>query len=95
MLDIAIPLLEEYSRLPTVPCTALDPFGGAGTVGVVATQLGRDAILCELNEEYCEMSRRRIEKTEFVEFVGREDNLTRDEKLLVAEQISMFPVEVS
>lgn len=39
----------------------LDPFGGAGTVGLVASRLGRDAVLCELNPEYAEMARRRIE----------------------------------
>ena len=38
----------------------LDPFGGAGTVGLVADRLGRDAILCEINAEYAEMSRKRI-----------------------------------
>lgn len=40
--------------------TVLDPFGGAGTVGLVADRLGRDAILIELNEEYADMARRRI-----------------------------------
>jgi len=43
-----------------VPCTVLDPFGGAGTTALVADRLGRDAILCELNAEYAEMARRRI-----------------------------------
>ena len=38
----------------------LDPFGGAGTTGLVADRLGRDAILCELNPTYAEMARRRI-----------------------------------
>jgi DNA modification methylase len=40
--------------------TVLDPFGGAGTTGLVADRLGRNAILCELNPEYAEMARRRI-----------------------------------
>jgi len=44
-----------------VPCTVLDPFGGAGTTGLVADRLGRDAILIELNPEYCEIARKRIE----------------------------------
>ena len=39
----------------------LDPFGGAGTVGLVADRLGRDAILIELNPEYAEIARKRIE----------------------------------
>ncbi len=40
--------------------TVLDPFGGAGTTGLVADRLGRDAILIELNPEYAEMARKRI-----------------------------------
>lgn len=40
--------------------TVLDPFGGAGTVGVVAESLGRNAILCELNPEYIEIAEKRI-----------------------------------
>lgn len=38
----------------------LDPFGGAGTVGLVADRLQRDAILIELNPEYAAMAERRI-----------------------------------
>jgi DNA modification methylase len=45
-----------------VPCVVLDPFGGAGTTGLVADRLGRDAILIELNPEYAAMTRRRIAK---------------------------------
>jgi DNA modification methylase len=40
--------------------TILDPFGGAGTTGLVADRLGRDAILCELNPTYAAMARERI-----------------------------------
>ena len=40
----------------------LDPFSGAGTTGVVAARLGREYIGIELNPEYVEMSRRRIER---------------------------------
>jgi len=40
--------------------TVLDPFGGSGTTGVVANRYGRNAILIELNDEYAEMSRKRI-----------------------------------
>jgi DNA modification methylase len=40
--------------------TVLDPFGGAGTTGLVADRLGRDALLIELNPEYAAMARRRI-----------------------------------
>lgn len=38
----------------------LDPFGGAGTVGLVADRLQRNAILIELNPEYAAMAERRI-----------------------------------
>lgn len=52
--------------------TVLDPFGGAGTTGLVADRHQRDAVLCELNPEYVEIARRRIFSdapllTEFVE----------------------------
>lgn len=38
----------------------LDPFGGAGTTGLVADRQGRDAVLIELNPEYADIARRRI-----------------------------------
>lgn len=38
----------------------LDPFGGAGTTGLVADRLQRNAILIELNPDYAAMARRRI-----------------------------------
>lgn len=38
----------------------LDPFGGAGTTGLVAQRLQRDCILCELNPDYAAMAERRI-----------------------------------
>lgn len=43
-----------------VPCRVLDPFAGAGTVGVVANTLGRDATLIELSRDYCDLIRRRL-----------------------------------
>jgi DNA modification methylase len=41
--------------------TVLDPFGGAGTTGLVADRHQRNAILVELNPEYAEMARRRLD----------------------------------
>jgi DNA modification methylase len=40
--------------------TVLDPFGGAGTTGLVADRLQRNAILIELNPEYAAMAESRI-----------------------------------
>ena len=39
----------------------LDPFGGAGTTGLVAGRLGRSCTLIELNPAYCDIARRRID----------------------------------
>lgn len=41
--------------------TVLDPFGGSGTTGVVADRLKRNAILVELNQNYIEIAKNRIE----------------------------------
>ena len=40
--------------------TVLDPFGGAGTTGLVADRICRNAILIELNPSYADMAERRI-----------------------------------
>jgi DNA modification methylase len=40
--------------------TVLDPFGGAGTTGLVADRLQRNAVLIELNPEYAAMASNRI-----------------------------------
>ena len=42
--------------------TVLDPFGGSGTTGIVANNHNRKAILIELNSEYIEIARQRIEE---------------------------------
>lgn len=60
--------VETLGFSPSCKCAAgvvangvvLDPFGGSGTVGMVADRLGRDAILIELNPEYAAMAERRI-----------------------------------
>jgi DNA modification methylase len=43
-----------------------DPFGGAGTVPLVAKQLGRHGIMTELNPEYARMALRRIRKPQAI-----------------------------
>lgn len=39
----------------------LDPFGGSGTTGLAAKEIGADATLIELNPEYAVLARQRIE----------------------------------
>jgi DNA modification methylase len=39
--------------------TILDPFGGSGTTGVAATEMGRKSVMIELNTDYVEKSRTR------------------------------------
>lgn len=46
---------------PLLPCAVLDPFGGAGTTGLVADRLGRDATLIELNPGYRDMAASRLQ----------------------------------
>lgn len=41
--------------------SVLDPFGGSGTTGVAAIELGRKAVLIELNPTYSEMSKERAQ----------------------------------
>lgn len=56
------PALVEPCILAGAPAggVVLDPFGGAGTTGLVADRLQRDAILIELNAEYVAIAERRI-----------------------------------
>jgi DNA modification methylase len=61
------PVVTDMGAQPTCTCDAglvpgrvLDPFGGAGTTGLVADRLQRDAILIELNSDYAALAERRI-----------------------------------
>lgn len=54
------PAHKETSRSGVV----LDPFFGAGTVGVAARQLKRDWLGIELNADYIEMARERLDRTQ-------------------------------
>jgi DNA modification methylase len=42
-----------------VPCVVLDPFGGSGTTGMVASDLGRDWLLFDASPAYAEIAKRR------------------------------------
>ena len=56
------PTLIEPCVLAGCPVdgTVLDPFGGAGTTGLVAERLRRNAVLIELNPRYAAMAAERI-----------------------------------
>ena len=54
-------LAERCIKAGTKPGdTVLDPFGGAGTTGLVADRLNRNAVLVELNPEYRALAQERI-----------------------------------
>ena len=44
------------------PGVVLDPFGGSGTTGIVASLNNRNAILIELNQNYIDITNKRIDK---------------------------------
>jgi site-specific DNA-methyltransferase (adenine-specific) len=48
---------------PSPDAVVIDPFGGSGTTGVAAKELGRNAILIEREPEYVELINARIEAT--------------------------------
>ena len=56
------PKLAERCILAGCPVggTVLDPFGGAGTTGLVADRLQRNAVIIELNETYARLADHRI-----------------------------------
>ena len=51
----------KHDTADVKPCVVLDPFAGAGTTGLVANRLGRDAVLIELNPAYVKMAKARIQ----------------------------------
>jgi DNA modification methylase len=53
-----------------VPATVVDPFAGLATTGLVAAELGRSSIMIELNPEYVEQARLRLEKVGIAPIIG-------------------------
>jgi DNA modification methylase len=54
-------LAERCIKAGTRPGdTVLDPFGGAGTTGLAADRLNRDAVLIELNPDYAALAKARV-----------------------------------
>lgn len=54
----------ECTGAGIVPCVVLDPMAGTGTTGRVAQKLGRDSIMIDASEEYCDMMAERTSKGE-------------------------------
>lgn len=54
-------VIEQLVLMTTKPGDiVLDPMSGSGTTGVVSRKLGRDAILCDLSEEYTCIAEKRL-----------------------------------
>lgn len=64
--------------------TILDPFSGSGTTGVAALLNNRNYIGIELNPEYLEMSRKRLQNYA----IEMPDELTQPK--VIKQQIAMF-----
>jgi DNA modification methylase len=50
-------------KLAAQKAVCLDMFAGSGTVGAVTLQLNRQAVLIELNPQYCEIIEKRLNCT--------------------------------
>ena len=67
-------LAERCIKAGTKPGdTVLDPFGGAGTTGLVADRLGRNAVLIELNADYQTLATDRVQDDAPLFFVRQPD----------------------
>jgi len=55
-------LSQVWDPFVHIPCEVLDPFAGSGTVNVVAYKLRRDCTGIEINPDYIEMGRERIDR---------------------------------
>lgn len=66
----------------TAPGVVLDPFGGSGTVSLVAKRLGRSSIYIDLNPAYADMAVKRCDFGQmqaFVEHTHEIRDLRREE----------------
>ncbi len=49
-------LFDGWTQPPATPAVVLDPFGGTGTVALVASVLGRVGITVDLSQDYCRLA---------------------------------------
>ena len=61
-IDLGVQKQCDCETNETKSGTVLDPFGGSGTTGIVAAQHNRNAVLLELNQEYIDLAKERINK---------------------------------
>jgi DNA modification methylase len=58
-----VALMAKFMRLHSVPGDlVVDPFMGGGPTAIAARLLGRRFIGCEVSEEWCEMTARRLDQ---------------------------------
>lgn len=67
------------------PCIVLDPFNGAATTGLVALQHGRRYLGIELNPEYVEISRTRLENRSEIKEQKTEVDILPEQLILPLE----------
>ena len=68
----------------------LDPFGGAGTVALVADRHGRNAILIEISKSYAKMAKARIARAHLGPEEKRRHAIKQSGKLKTAKGLPLF-----
>ena len=59
-IDLGLQKQCDCNTKETKAGTVLDPFGGSGTTAIVANKHNRNAVMCELNKEYIDIAKERI-----------------------------------
>lgn len=74
--------LAGWTPPATTPAVVLDPFGGTGTVAMVARALGRVGISVDLSADYCRLAQWRIFQSGHADKAERRTWADRQESLL-------------
>lgn len=73
-----VQVFEPLIRMTTRPGeVVLDPMCGAGTTGAACRNLGRDAILCDVSEEYTRIAEARLRVKRISHPIGRQSTALR------------------